>query len=429
MAAAVIGRREEVPWEEPVVPWSVHHLLSSASDPDPVAEPEPDGTAEDLRNLPPSGIRSEAARGLMRVASMDDVPSEVRAEVQQAIVLLSEDPASRVRLEIAGNLTALYSTDESLFWRLAEGLAEHESSFQVLLFLSANTLSRLLHRQPGRVVSLAVQILERTGPYGGSKELADHLLAIMAVGHAVYAEPEADVQLRALLSLPFSTPDALDAVIRPLRGALIYDDGASDGASIRARAISVYERVANRAQDQFAETTSRHADRSTLSPDDEQRLRAALEVLDTVAAQVSFAIPDDRQIEKEGAAPADVGRLMREARGLLELLADVKHPGTHSHFVDLLVKTVHEDPAKTIRLLARSLGTGEAEIDLRHNEQLILDDVLKIIRAVLADHRDLIQSDREMRESLIAILDGFVRAGWLKAYEMAAQLEGAVRSE
>ncbi|WP_165252168.1 hypothetical protein [Paludisphaera soli] len=52
---------------------------------------------------------------------------------------------------------------------------------------------------------------------------------------------------------------------------------------------------------------------------------------------------------------------------------------------------------------------------------------MRLVRRFLADHRDVLQTDRDRREALVRILDVFVRAKWPSAFEIASRLEDAFR--
>jgi hypothetical protein len=60
-------------------------------------------------------------------------------------------------------------------------------------------------------------------------------------------------------------------------------------------------------------------------------------------------------------------------------------------------------------------------------ESLAVGEVVKLIQRVLADHREIFQSDSECLSALLDVLDLFVEAGWPEARQLTHRLEEIFR--
>ena len=67
------------------------------------------------------------------------------------------------------------------------------------------------------------------------------------------------------------------------------------------------------------------------------------------------------------------------------------------------------------------------QVTLLHLESLILNDVLQMMKAILADYQDLLVSQPKLGQKILDILDGFVSVGWPDAQEFVYKLEEAIR--
>jgi len=284
----------------------------------------------------------------------------------------------------------------------------------VPLRLNSHTLTRLLRFHPREVTQLAIDLLDHNVVAAGKPEVRKSVYSLLVLSHVHFGDTDAEARLTSLLAGVSANSEALCATLQKIRGAAVYDEQQYplSAAAVRGRAISWYALVAQRCRETYQSVVEQHAGQAALPESAQDELKGPGQTLSTVAAELDFSVPDPEKGKGAPLPDSALLRLLDEAAELLALLADVDFPAVHSHFVRLLKKLLHVDPKRVVALLARSLRKEQGSIDLRHYESMILGDVLDIVHALLADHRDLVEADDQVRSDLVHLLDGFVRVGW-----------------
>jgi len=425
-AMSVVRQRELAP-DDSVYAWALDLLLLASADPSPEVNPEREASFESGRGFG-SGIRGTAASGLLRVAARADLGADLRGRVEDAIWRLARDPVSSVRLYVALGIGGLYEARPHLTWELAARLAAEDPSPRVLSYM-LNASGWLVHRDARTLSRLAGQALDRFPESGQESALRQQAFIVLAVAAIFYSEPAARARLEMLLGEPITDASPLPSIVHGLRDLLTYesDDSPDGGASIRANAVSFYERVARHASRQFTDMVREYGLMGPIPDDVAKHAKAAGEVLNAIVLSLYFAMDTERQAKNTKAELTDEQRrrLFVEARRLIEVLADVRHPTVCDHLVNMLACMVDLEPRAVVELLARSLNTEDGRNPI-HYESITLDRVVKIGEALLADHRLLLQ-EAEVSAAFIGALDGFVHTGLPEAHRLVQLFEDVAR--
>lgn len=118
-------------------------------------------------------------------------------------------------------------------------------------------------------------------------------------------------------------------------------------------------------------------------------------------------------------------RFLREGAELLDILQEIPFPEVVHSLLETFEELVESSPPEVLQRIAAAVRTG-IESAYQH-ESLGVGLAVTLVRRYLADHRRLLQEDRQCREALISILDTFVRAGWPAAMELTFRLDEIFR--
>jgi hypothetical protein len=97
------------------------------------------------------------------------------------------------------------------------------------------------------------------------------------------------------------------------------------------------------------------------------------------------------------------------------------HPHLGDHLIDALAEWFPHDPARCLHWLRRLCEAG-TQTNLLF-ERLIVGDVIKILQRCLAEHRDLLSSDKAFLQDFAAVLEAILATANDGALGMAASLD------
>jgi len=109
----------------------------------------------------------------------------------------------------------------------------------------------------------------------------------------------------------------------------------------------------------------------------------------------------------------------------MDLLAEVGYPSITHHLLQTLEAFILTDPNTVFLKVGRTVAAGER--GGYQAESMGADLVVKIVERYLAEHRQVIQEDAECRDTLLRVIDTFVRAGWPSARRLVYRLEDVFR--
>ena len=351
--------------------------------------------------------RVEAAAGLMRILrhpSCDD--SDILAAVERLI----GDPAPCVRYQIACRLMFRYTHDPEWAWRMIERMAR-DHSIGVMRGL-VRTLSYLRFREPERVASITIGIMQAVADAPDRKKLSNSCVRVLADLFVGGRDAAACAVIDGIADDPVAHLDEASHLVSRFRKILVagaVDPPDPDSDAARRRSWSFLLRVTRRAAAEFRRGVIREGKVVRVTqdaPTEEQRQRFA-QLLDSVGWNI-YLVSGAKDVD-EPPSQAVLRRLYRESGEVVDDLADVGLPRLSHHLLEALEVLVPVDPGGVFCRIARVIRGGRKggyEYD-----SLAERVIVRIVDRYLADHRDLFRGDEAARRHLIGILDAFVLAG------------------
>jgi hypothetical protein len=166
-----------------------------------------------------------------------------------------------------------------------------------------------------------------------------------------------------------------------------------------------------------------------------KRSQVLFRAIDNIVTRLFFACDFERRFNKEEPVLPVATRLefFNRCLPLLKQISDfavkesgVLIPTTAHHFMELLRSTLQNGgPALDILAMAHDVAIGgeKARYAL---DGMAVDEVVKLVETIVADHRLEIQNPQSMKQ-LMALLDIFARVGWPKALQLIWRLDEIYR--
>ena len=381
-------------------------LLEASANQVPTVDSDADDRFVDPMWSSPAA-RVEAAAGLMTIlqhSSCDD--SSVLAAVERLIA----DPAPCVRFQIACRLMFRYAHDPEWTWRMIERMAR-DRSIGVMRGL-VRTLSFLRYREPERVASITIGVMQAVADAPNRKELSKSCVRVL-VGLFVWdRDGAASAVIDGIADDPVAHLEEASQLVSEFREILVagtVDPPDPDSDAARRRSWSFLLRVTKGAAAEFRRAMIREGStvRDTQDSPSEEQIRRLAHVLDSVGWNIYFASG-----AKDGDERPDemvLRRFYSESGEVVDELADVGLPQLSHHLLEALEVLVSVNPRGVFFRIARVIQGGRKggyEYD-----SLAETVIVRIVDCYLADHRNLFRRDEAARRHLIGILDAFVRAG------------------
>jgi hypothetical protein len=392
--------------------------------------PEPDPAADANFNRPSWSPtpRTEAAKALpwLSIRAADE-------ELLQAIEALTHDSSPAVRFLVTRELFRLMAKTPEVFWRLANSVADNEMNSVVLSAL-CSSVGRVIgnNEEPG------VRILEKVAPLVRAKDQGTEFM-------------QQFVSLVMWLALERQNEWAIQEVKlytgTPHEFALSLQQAVLDALSyIKPEIIgsSAKREIADRAIDWLLDALP-HVGRSMkllledleTEPSEEKRqtLRNVYGVIDEIVTRLNFAADVKHHLRQEGNTalsnrqPCDFYFKVKPLlEGVLTETVDEKtsllfSPTAH-RFMELLNGVISCDPKGALGMAAAVARASE--FDSFNLDPMAVDEVVKLVEAVLADHRDAVIEGEPLAD-LLSLLDTFAKAGWPAALRLVWRLDEIFR--
>jgi DNA polymerase III delta prime subunit len=392
--------------------------------------PESDPEADAKFNMPawsPSP-RAEAAQGLPWLAF-----HAVDKELLQAIEALTQDKSPAVRFLVTGELFRITKKAPEEFWRLANYLAENETNGVVLLGL-CNSIGRVIwnNEEP------TVKILEKLAPSARTKyqgtELMNYFVS-MVMWLVLDRQNEWAVQeAKRYVFNPdeFALP-LKHAVFEALQKIKLENIESSDLKEVADRAIDwlmeALPPTATAMKSLLAELEREP------SEEKKQTIRNVYGVFDEIVTRLCFSADVIPYLRQEGNTPLSemercnyYFKIKPLLKGVLNHTANEKTsllfaPTAH-RFMQLLNGVIACDPKGVLQMAAEVARASES--DNFNLDPLAVGEVVKLVEAILADHRDAV-TESEPLQDLLNLLDTFAKAGWPAALRLVWRLDEIFR--
>jgi hypothetical protein len=428
-------------WPKTSARWKTFRriLLKAATDPIPSPSEEPESCSAWGWPAP----RIDAAQGLVLI---DARLGRSDTLISKALRSLSRDPVATVRFNLVTGLPRLYIPARRLMWEIIDIVASNEKNFAVLDAL-LHSMDWLWESAPEEVMNYVTKIATEAAL---NAQPEDHIHETLAQVHLFQyfrtGRPECQVYIRNLVATCQGEREnkALLAQLHGCRagGWMTAGDPLKPEAAaekVRERTWRFLTDLLDSAQTKLEQQRDKWRQLYESGKTETKRgkaVRAELDKLahlvDGICTQLYFAsgaFYDKRDNNHERLTSAETARFWKEAKPLLEKLANEPHPHTAYELVQTLRHLLPCDPEVAFSLSAASIQTSSAA-GFQH-ESMAANEVVKLVEQALADHREIFQtrngSQSRCLTALLDVLDLFVEAGWHEARRLTHRLEEIYR--
>jgi hypothetical protein len=416
-------------------------LLKGASDPDPPPD-NPDGTQDSCSAWGWPAPRVDAARGLLLLIA--DV-GKADADISTALKALTRDKSGPVRFNLASGLPILANSAPVLMWELIGILVAEEQHYSVLDAVT-HSLDWLWPKNAKDVLSrlrtISAQAADAPVGHAIHVSLAHaHLFQFLRTGRT-----ESEQYIAGLIERCGDEREskALLGQLHTCRvggwmtaGDAVTEDIEAD--CMRTRTWGFLSNLLASTQVKLVEHRSiwlQLRDAGKLDSPEIDEVRGDIDrlarLVDAIAMQLYFAsgaFADKGDNNEDKLTAEQLLRFWKEASPLLKALAEEPHPHTAYHLVQALDHLLPCDPEQVFLLAVHAIRTS-CTAGFQH-ESLAVDEVVKIVQRVLADHRDIFRgkvgTESRCLVGLLDVLDLFVEAGWPQARQLTHRLEEIYR--
>src|ERR1700674_1014819 len=390
-------------------------LLSSSRQPEPIHRPELDAQFDSNPSWGTPAPRLQGAEGLMSLARISGCAT---AEVLEQIELLSRDPVSSVRFQIAIRLTYLYDTAPHLMWRILERFCKDDPSQAVLAWLIDNPLLRLGGRHTDRVTALATEIFERAQAGPAGEAVRRHSVNLLAQLYIWFNQQTSKSFVMDIAMEPGRHPNEADELVRVVRTPLrqgLAEGVDGDDTAIRDRAWTLVSQLVRSTTEALTDLQNAHLgvtfDR--WSEEDQGVLRSLMRLIDHVGMELYFASGayqlSTSADQAEILSDAQRLRFYHEVGSILDALAEVGLASLVHHLLQTLESFIPFDPEGVFLRVARVVRAGQ--LGLYQFESLAADLLVNLVERYLAEYRPIFRDNEDCRAALLQVLDIFVQAG------------------
>jgi hypothetical protein len=366
--------------------------------------------------------RIEAAQGLSHYLWNWGLDSEVVA----ALRLLSRDDVPAVRFQVASGLLGFWKQKATAeFWTFLEEMFSTEQTPGVLIAL-ASAAGQIAVHDPKRVALLLSAAIERGVLRTERSDLSRTFLQVLVGLYVVKNDTQSNNQLLQFEANPVAFEREIIEGVYTASGYMGPDPTKDPEGRARARELMI------RALVSAYRSLETLADQGPL--DDPKSFAKLLHIIEAVATRIyhTLDVSPYRTDATTAMEQATRRALYFELKPVLEFLTVRRSlKGKHylaSHTAHQLMQTLNVclsfDPAPIIQFAAAACRA--ASVMSYHFESDSIEEMVKLVEHVLADHRDV------LRESAIAkdigeMLDLFVSAGWPQAMTLTFRLDEAIR--
>jgi hypothetical protein len=376
-----------------------------------------------------SAPRIDAAEGLIVLASRVDSTSPT---ILRQVERLSKDPVPAVRLHISDFLNHLRNTAPDETKIIIGEMAATDPSSSVVESLLVRQIYPLVHFDREEARRLATIIFNRTDLKG--EAAAKVRMDCVGLFQDLYLLD--DVNLRGNLIDKFAD-DVLEytaengMIVSRIRDVLVAGpiqpiDPIAE--RVRLRSFALLAAIVRSAQNAFVALKSKNSGASEWTSEDKAKATSIAQIVDNISSQLFFA---SGSFESNSKNPEDVvsveqkQRFLRESSDLVDLLCSDPHPSTVHHMVQMFKALLNIAPKEVFLKIGQVVAAGQR--GGYQFESLAIGEIVDVVNKVLADFRPLLQTDERVRESMILILNVFVKAGWPQALQLTYRLDEVFR--
>ena len=427
---AILGRVAKDP-ESPRFVFCRDVLLNAAKHELPKPDSERDAEF-DFPSYSPCP-RHEAAQGLLRLSAHKSDP-----EMLDSIESLARDPVPSVRMVTMRKLYQVYDTNPERFWNIIELRAINEANRVVQKYIYA-ALTYVVWRKEeneDRTTRVMNELLKRAAPPTVDIEPSDSFILLL-MRLAIYRENSWALKVieDTFFQDPIQFANPLDhAVFRVMKDFVVPRSLESeDGRKTARRAIVWLGKVITVTVNGIQELSAIPHEQQT--KEIHEKLHDTYKVIDKVIMRLYFEVAHQRDSIEEPAEKLPQESLCRfynEVKPLMKQViyfaADQENglmfAPTAYRFMRLLTSFLSCNPTEVLHLAA---GVARSSERFGYNlDALAVQDVVKFVEIVLADHRNEVREGQAL-EDLLNLLDIFAKAGWSDALKLVWRLDEVFR--
>ncbi|MDD3621160.1 MAG: ATP-binding protein [Methanofollis sp.] len=381
--------------------------------------PIPDPTSDSGFNFPfwSPAPRNEAASGLIMLAM-----HEPDSEILKAIVDLSQDPVPSVRYLAMTRLFYLHQRSPKTFWNIIEERSKYEQNRVVLEALCRDLQSVIVKDRENAQKTLET-LVNRTIRIDESKTPLKPLLSLLVGLDIIHQDAWAGEVTSKLLTEPTRYATSLQSATSSALSILRSPDiDSREGGKCTERAVQWIEKAINAVADGIKELNP------NISHSKDENIKSSMksfyETIDRTFMLLKFAI-DERSNKQKRNLYSMVKPVMEKISSFaLDKDIGVMFAPTAYWFMELLNSVLIYDPKGVIHMAA---DVAEASKPTGYNnDPLALNDVVKLVETILADHRYDVQ-EGEALQDLLRLLDIFAESGNPEALRLVWRLDEIYR--
>jgi hypothetical protein len=294
------------------------------------------------------------------------------------------------------------------------------------------SLHLLLRVDRARSLDIVRAIYRASEEAPGSVGLRHRCVEVACDVYVWDGDEAAQLILHELIDNLPSDAEAAGRVVFRLREATTVgpvDPAAPRCDAARARALGFIKRLLVAASDVRRDAAVGQPQRmDEWSEEAQSRWQAAMTLIDNIATELYFSSGayDARQGQEPPRSPTDVQeRFYPEASGIINALIDIGVPRVAHHLLETLEHFVEVDPRGVFLRIVTTIRAGQS---CGYQYDNLAEPVfVRLVERYLAEHRTMLQQDRECSRALVEILDIFVRAGWPSARRLTHGLSDIYR--
>ena len=348
-------------------------------------------------------------------------------EVVNALRSLSRDDVPAVRFQVATGLLGFWKHKAtSEFWTLLEEMFSKEQTSGVLIALT-NAAGQIALNDPKRLALLISAAIERGVLHTERSDLSRAFLQVLVGLYVVKNEAQSNNQLLQFEANPVDFEREIIEGVYAASGYLGPDPNKEPDGRQRARELMIRALVSV-----YRALEDLDADKDHL--EDPKNFGKLLHIIEAIAMRVYHTLDISPYRPDAASALEQTARrdLYFELKPVLEFLTvrrslKGKHylaPHTAHELMQTLNVCLSFDPAPIVQFAAAACRA--ASVMNYHFESDSIEEIVKLVEHVLADHRDILR-EPDIAKDLGEMLDLFVSAGWPQAMNLTFRLDEAIR--
>ena len=379
--------------------------------------------------------RHEAASGLLRLTARQ---SDSDSEILDAIELLANDHVPSVRMVTAMELLPVYVKTPDRFWKIVEDRATHEANYIVLEWLCV-TLTRIVgvgKDEEDKTIHVMDEMLKHSLAHKEKLTPPDRLIELFMWLKISRENSWASKTIEEiLLNDPIQYAHSLNRAVFWVMKEYVVPKNLEtpDGREAAKRSIVWLGEVITTASNEIHHLCAISKDRR--SEEITEKLHEVYKVIDEVVMRLYFAAAHQKsgtQEPVEELSHSSRREFYDQVKPLMEKVIEFARDGEHGvmfartayYFMRLLTAFQSYNLKEVLRFAA---GVAQSSERFGYNlDSLAVEDVVKFVETVLADHRSEVREGQAL-EDLLNLLDIFAKTGWPDALKLVWRLDEVFR--